>query len=176
MDLYDLRNEFDKSGIMTCFNGPFSHSIIEEIGKAVRNHLAAESISQDAVLDVFAVYIEMAQNVRNYLTVRNISQTDAASSIITIAKKDSSYIVSSGNIILQEDIQSICKRIEEINDMTPEERKKQYRELLRQEAVPGVLGAGLGLLEIAKRTSDKMRCSIRPIDESFGFITITAFI
>lgn len=176
MDLYKLRNEFDKSGIMMCFNGPFSHSIIEEIGKAVRNHLAAENIAQAAVLDVFAVYIELAQNVRNYLSLREITQTDAASSIITIARKGEAYAVSSGNIVLKADGESLCRRIDEVNIMTPEERKRQYRELLRRDTKPGALGAGLGFLEIAKRSSAKMSCSIQTVDNTCSFITQTAFI
>ena len=63
MDLYDLSNEFDNAGIMICFNGPFYYSIIEEGGKALRNHLEAENIAQKALMDVFAVYIEMAQKL-----------------------------------------------------------------------------------------------------------------
>lgn len=176
MDLYELRNEFDKSGIMMCFNGPFSHSIIEETGKAMRNHLEAENIAQVAVLDVFAVYIELAQNVRNYLTLRDITASDAMSSIIAIARKDDGYAVSSGNVVLIADGETLCKRIDEVNGMNPEELKRQYRTLLRQETAPGALGAGLGFLEIAKRSSKKMACSIRNIDETYGFFTLTAFI
>lgn len=176
MDLYDLRNNFDKLGIMMCFNGPFSHCIIEEIGKAVRNHLAAENIAQAAVLDVFAVYIELAQNVRNYLALHETTLSDATSSIITIAKRESVYAVSSGNIVLKPDGEAICLRINEVNAMTPEERKRQYRELLRRDVEPGALGAGLGFLEIARHTSQKMTCSIRAVDNSYGFITQTAFI
>lgn len=176
MDLYELRNEFDKFGIMMCFNGPFSHSIIEEIGKAVRNHLAAENIAQAAVLDVFAVYIELAQNVRNYLALREITLSDATSSIITIAKKGESYAVSSGNIVLKADGEALLRRINEVNAMTPEERKRQYRELLRRNVEPGALGAGLGFLEIAKRSSEQMSCSMRNVDDTYGFITQTAFI
>lgn len=176
MDLYELRNEFDKAGIMTCFNGPFSHSIIEEIGKAVRNHLAEENIPQNAVLDVFAVYIEMAQNVRNYLAVREITQAEAASSIITIARHSSGYKLSSGNCMLNSDGSGLCARIDEINSMTPEERKRNYRELLRRDVEPGSLGAGLGFLEIAKRTTANMQYSIRKIDETYSFITLTAFV
>ena len=78
MDLYNLREQFDASGMMMCFNGPFSHSIIEEIGTALRNHLAAENIARAAVLDVFAVYIELAQNVRNYLTLRGLGQGETS--------------------------------------------------------------------------------------------------
>jgi hypothetical protein len=176
MDLYDLRNEFDKLGIMMCFNGPFSHSIIEEIGKALRNHLAAENIAQAAVLDVFAVYIELAQNMRNYLVLHEFTQSDATSSIITIAKRKAGYAVSSGSIVLKGDGEAICQRINEINAMTPEERKRQYHELLRRDLEPEALGAGLGFLEIARRSSEKMTCSVRSVDSTCVFITQTAFI
>jgi hypothetical protein len=176
MDLYDLRNEFDKSGIMMCFNGPFSHSIIEETGKAMRNHLAAENIAQVAVLDVFAVYIELAQNVRNYLTVREINPSEAMSSIIAIAKKGTRYAVSSGNMVLHSDGEALQARVTEVNGMSPEERKQRYRELLRRETTPGSLGAGLGFLEMAKRTSEKIDCSVRVVDTTYGFFTLTVLI
>lgn len=176
MDLYELRTEFDKSGIMMCFNGPFSHSIIEETGKAMRNHLTAESIAQASVLDVFAVYIELAQNVRNYLEVREITPPEAMSSIIAIAKNGDGYSISSGNMVLHEDGKALLARVEEVNGMTPEERKCQYRELLRRDAAPGSLGAGLGFLEIAKRTTAKLDCCFRVVDDTFGFFTLTAFI
>lgn len=176
MDLYDLRKDFDRSGIMMCFNGPFSHSIIEEIGIALRNHLAAENIAQAAVLDVFAVYIELAQNVRNYLALRDITLDEASSSIITIAHWKDGYAVSSGNFILNSDAEILCSRIEEINGLTPEERKRQYREQLRRDVQPSALGAGLGFLEIAKRSSANMVCSVREVDETYCFFSLTAFI
>lgn len=176
MDLYDLKSEFDKSGIMMCFNGPFSHSIIEETGKAMRNHLEAENIAQVAVLDVFAVYIELAQNVRNYLTIREISPPEAMSSIIAIAKRGEGYAVSSGNVVLKADADTICKRIAEVNALTPEELKKQYRQQMRMEVPAGAPGAGLGFLEIAKRSTSKMTCSVRTIDPVYDFFTLSAFI
>lgn len=176
MDLYDLRKDFDESGIMMCFNGPFSHSIIEEIGTALRNHLAAENIAKAAVLDVFAVYIELAQNVRNYLLLRQITQSEANSSIITIAHSGDGYAVASGNFILNTDADTLCARIKEINGLTPDERKRQYREQMRRDPAPMALGAGLGLLEIAKRSSANMVCSVRAIDDTYGFFSLTAFI
>lgn len=176
MDLYDLRKDFAASGIMMCFNGPFSHSIIEEIGVALRNHLAAEDIAKAAVLDVFAVYIELAQNVRNYQALREITQSEAASAIITIAHQGDGYAVASGNLILNEDAERLCSSIEEINNLTPDERKLRYREQMRRDVKPSAFGAGLGLLEIAKRSSQKMICSVRSVDETYGFFSLTAFI
>lgn len=176
MDLYDLRQEFAETGIMMCFNGPFSHSLIEEIGIALRNHLAAENIAQAAVLDVFAVFIELAQNVRNYLAFRGFSKNESGSSIITIARWGNGYTVSSGNIIQHEDAEPLCKRIDEINAMTPEERRRRYREQMRSEVKPSAPGAGLGLFEIAKRSSAALTYSVRKVDDQHGFFSLTVFI
>lgn len=176
MDLYSLRNQFAESGMMMCFNGPFSHSIIEEIGTALRNHLSAENIARAAVMDVFAVYIELAQNVRNYLLLRGLDQGESASSIITIARWGNGYAVSSGNTILKEDGEPLCARIKEINVMAPDVLKRHYKEQMRREVQPDALGAGLGLLEIARRSSEPVACSIRDIDDKFAFFSLTAFI
>ena len=176
MDLYNLREQFDASGMMMCFNGPFSHSIIEEIGTALRNHLAAENIARAAVLDVFAVYIELAQNVRNYLTLRGLGQGEPSASIITIARWGEGYAISSGNMILKEDAAPLCARIDAINSMTPEELKRNYKEQMRRDVQPDALGAGLGLLEIARRSSAPMRSELREVDQTYLFFSLTAYV
>lgn len=176
MDLLELRNEFDKMGIMMCFNGPFYHSIIEELGVAIRNHLAAQNIAQENLMGVFAVYIEMAQNVRNYLTSKGIAITEAASSIITIGRRDEGYVVSSGNIVLNPDVESLCMRIDNVNSMTRDEVKIQFRKQMRRDVAPDAMGAGLGLLEITKRSSEKMTYAVKDLDTTSKFFTLTAYI
>lgn len=176
MDLYSLREQFDASGMMICFNGPFSHSIIEELGTALRNHLAAENIARAAVLDVFAIYIELAQNVRNYQTLRALGQGETAASIITISRWQNGYAVSSGNMIMKEDTIMLCERIAELNALAPEELKRRYKEQMRRETPSDALGAGLGLLEIARRSSSPMTCAVRELDGPYAFFSLTAFI
>ena len=64
--MFDLRERFDNEKILLCFNGPISRSLIEEIGNALRNYMKSEQASPAAALDVFAVYIELTQNIRHY--------------------------------------------------------------------------------------------------------------
>jgi len=176
MDLFKLREEFSQEGIMMCFNGPFSHSIIEEIGTAIRNHLAAENIARMAVQDVFAVYIEMTQNARNYLVSRDINTGDAGSATITIAKQGESYAVTSGNLVRTEDIADLSARLDHINDLDRDGLKKKIRQQLRNEVPPGALGAGIGLMEIAKRAVAKLEYSIRNINDQYAFFTLTVLV
>ena len=161
---------------MICFNGPFYHSIIEEIGKALRNHLAAENIAQEALMDVFAVYIEMAQNIRNYLTLQGNTNTEVDSSIVTIGRSGAGYVVSSGNIVQHTDVEMLCMRIDEVNALTHDEIKSEYRKQMRRDMAPDAIGAGLGLLVIAKRSSEKMTYAVRDLDNTNKFFTLTAYI
>lgn len=172
MDLFQLREQFSKDGIMMCFNGPFSHSIIEEMGTAIKNHLANENIARVAVQDVFAAYIEMTQNARNYLTRRDVPTGDTGSATIMIAKKDDVYVVTSGNVVLREDIAELTARIDGINALDPDSLKKEIRRQLRSELPPGALGAGIGLMEMAKRSASGLEYSIRGIDDRFSFFTL----
>jgi hypothetical protein len=170
MDLFQLREQFSREGIMLCFNGPFSHSIIEEIGTAIRNHLSAEKMAPMSVQDVFAVYIEMAQNARNYLTTHELPPCHAAAATIVIARRNGCYVVTAGNVILTEDMRELCNRIDRINTLPDPELKRHIRQQLRSELPPGASGAGVGLMEIARRSSERLAYNIREIDERYGFL------
>jgi len=176
MDLYDLKEQFDTSGTLLCFNGLFYHGIIEEIGNAMRNHIAQESSAKESLMDVFAVYIELVQNISNYITLRGITGLAEASSTVAIARNSGKYVVSSGNIILHTDVDAVCMRVDEVNAMSRDEIKTQYRKQMRRDVAPNALGAGLGLLEIAKRSSAKMTYVVREMNSVNKFFTLTAYI
>ena len=76
IDLFTMRENYNRQQIMLCFNGPISRSLIEEIGNALRNYLSAEQVQPSAAMDVFAVYIEMTQNIRHYARTKNWADQD----------------------------------------------------------------------------------------------------
>ena len=47
---------------------------------------------------------------------------------------------------------------------------------MRGEIKPTEMGAGLGLFEIAKRSSAALTYSIRKVDDHHGFFSLTVFI
>lgn len=173
MDLFQLREEFSKKGIMMCFNGPFSHSIIEEIGIAVKNYLAAEKSSKAAVQDVFSTYVEMTQNARNYLVLKGMSTGDAGAATIVIAKQEEKYILTAGNTVRKEDVEALKTRIDRINALGADELKTLIRQQLRTEAPPGALGAGIGLMEIARRAASRLDYSFHDVDGENTFFTLS---
>jgi len=168
-----IQETFLEQGILLCFNGSFTHGIIEEIGSAIRRHLEAERRAKGVIADVFAVYVEQAQNVRNYLERKNLSTGPDSSAILVIGSDNGGFTVCSGNCIEKEDVSDLVARIDRINSEDKAGLKRLYRERLRAERAPDATGSGLGLVDIARRVSGKLEYRIEPKNARCDFFSFS---
>ncbi|PWR75561.1 SiaB family protein kinase [Methanospirillum stamsii] len=170
-DLLQLKEIFNRKGVLISFNGSLTNSIIEEIGNAIRQYLVDNKHGKGTISDVFAVYIEQTQNVRNYLKISGLEEK-YWSTILVISNKDGNYQVSSGNSIRKQDVPTLLARLEQINNLDQAGLKKLYKEQLRKERNPVSLGAGLGLIEIARHAKEKLDYQFDEIDENCDFFSL----
>jgi hypothetical protein len=176
LDLYALRETFNKQRIMLCFNGPISHSLIEELGRAVRNYLEAEQAQPGAAMDVFAVYIEMTQNIRQYAALHNYGDLDAAGTVVVGRDDLGRYIVSAGNVVEMADGRALMARLEELAPLDKAALKAAYKEQLRRPRSEAAgSGAGLGLIDIARKASAPLSGTLATQGER-GYFSLTAII
>lgn len=175
LDLYALQQSYNRNGVMLCFNGPLTKSLIEEIGHALRNYMRNESAS--TAMDVFAAYIEMTQNIRHYAASKGWTENQASATVVIAQNGDGHYVVSAGNIVEGEDGPPLVARIEELACLGKPELKAAYKEQLRKPRdEASVSGAGLGLLDIARKASSPFACSLRELDNGQAFFTLIATI
>ncbi|MEH6493570.1 biofilm regulation protein kinase SiaB [Halopseudomonas sp.] len=177
IDLFAMREHFNNQQIMLCFNGPISRSLIEEIGNALRNYLSAEHAHPSAAMDVFAVYIEMTQNISHYTRARQWSEQEAGATVVVSRNQDGRYVVSAGNLIEMPDGENLLGAVEGLAGMDKAELKAAYKEQLRRprdEARPS--GAGLGLIDIARKSSEPLQASLQPLAAGRGFFSLRAVI
>lgn len=176
-DLFQMRESFNRQQIMLCFNGPISRSLIEEIGNALRNYLSAEQVQPSSAMDVFAVYIEMTQNIRHYARLRQWSDQEAEATVVVSRNGSGCYVVSAGNVVESADGEGLLRRIEELAGMDKAGLKAAYKEQLRRPREnDDVSGAGLGLIDIARKSSAPLRAVLQPLAESRAFFSLSAVI
>jgi len=176
--LYELKETFNTEGILICFAGPFSHSIIEELGNAVKRYMAAEQLTKDTMTDVFSTFIEQTQNVRNYARKKadeGNQEHDFSSGIVVIGKSGSGYEVSSGNIVEKADIRKALDTLDMLKDLDKKELKSLYKETLRKPAAAGA-NAGLGLIDMARKASQPLHYTLREMDDRYCFFSLKAII
>ncbi|SCK16111.1 biofilm regulation protein kinase SiaB [Vogesella sp. LIG4] len=177
LDLFGMRESFNRQQIMLCFNGPISRSLIEEIGNALRNYLLADHAHPSSAMDVFGVYIELTQNIRHYSQQQGWSEQDSTATVVVARDAEGHYVVSAGNIILQRDGEALLARIQSLSGLDKVELKARYKEQLRMPREAGTSsGAGLGLIDIARKSSAPLQASLRQLTDGRAFVSVRAVI
>ena len=175
-NILNLRNQLNQHGVIMSFTGPFSQGIIEEIGDALRNYLETKNNSRGEIFKVFSVFIEQTQNIKNYafqLADNQEQEKILLSGILNIGFNKDKYFVSSGNLIKKEDIEDLKNRLETIKNYSQKELTSVYRKKLRASKNNDSQGAGLGLIEMARKASDNISFDFEKIDETYEFFTLT---
>lgn len=177
IDLFSLRTHFNRNRILLCFNGPISRSLIEEIGNALKNYLQAENAQPTAAMDVFSIYIEMTQNIRHYAQSRGYGDLESAATVIVARDAEERYLVQAGNIVEAADGEALLARVDALASMDKAQLKATYKTQLRQPRdAAATTGAGLGLIDVARKSSLPLKGNLSPIDEKRAFFSLCAFI
>ncbi len=177
LDLFGLRTHFNQHRILLCFNGPISRSLIEEIGNALKNYLHADNAQPGAAMDVFSVYIEMTQNIRHYAQSRNYGEQDSSATVIVARDEEGHYLVQAGNLVETTDGEALLERVEQLACMDKNSLKAAYKTQLRQPREDNATsGAGLGLIDVARKSSQPLIASLSPIHQTQAFFSLRAVI
>jgi hypothetical protein len=95
--------------------------------------------------------------------------------ILVGCKNDEYFIVGGNRVNLKQKIK-IEDALKIISTMNPEELKKYYKEKRRSNPDAESKGAGLGLIEMAKRSSKPIEYNFETIDDDNFYFTIKTII
>jgi hypothetical protein len=177
--LTDIQTLLGSNHILTCFSGRFSQGLIEELGVAIKNHMRSEARSKTVIYNVFSIYIEQTQNIKNYAFSKEESPTGnqiANSAIVCIGTVNDSYFIWSGNLIENIDVALLQTKLDSLAVRNKDELKQLYKEQLKKDSNPDNQGAGLGLIDIARKAAIPIEYSFHQIDEVFSFYEIKVVI
>jgi hypothetical protein len=177
-NLASLRQFFNAERILICFNGPISRNLIGEIGQALRSHIEGSRGDGSTAMDVFSVYIEMSQNIRHYAGTVGYGDAEASATVVIATTPDQRFAVSAGNLVELADGHALVERVQALASLDKAGLKALYKQQLRQPREPQrSTGAGLGLIEIARRASEPLEVSLEPqADGGRGFLILRAII
>lgn len=173
IDLFSLQQTYNQQRIMLCFNGPLTRSLIEEIGIALRNYMERENATASSATDVFGAYIELTQNIRHYAASKGWDDAEALATVVIARDGNGHYVVSAGNILESADGPELEARVRKLASMDKAQLKAEYKEQLRKPREDGAAtGAGLGLIDLARKASEPLSCSLRTLEDGRAFVSM----
>jgi len=174
LDLFALQQRYTEQGILLCFNGPLSSSLIEEIGKALRNHMESQSITPSSAMDVFGVYIELTQNIRHYFQTHD--WPEAVATVVIARDEAGHYLVSAGNRVQLADGRALLERVAALATLDKAALRARYKEQMRAPRADAASGAGLGLIDMARKASAPMQAQLQELADGSAFFSLTVAI
>ena len=89
-----------------------------------------------------------------------------------IGRHDSDFFIVTGNRIENSQIDGFEKKVKEINSWNHDSMRDIYSEKLGKSKYSEKGGAGLGLIDIYKRSGRKLKYSIEQIDDHLSFLSL----
>lgn len=118
---------------------------------------------------LFMFVLESLQNVSRHSDHNQYADM----SLVVYSKTGKGYTVTTGNVIESEKIADLKSKLDEINNLESGEIRSVYRQMLSHAEFSSKGGAGLGLIEMAKKTGNKLDYDFIRLDDKFSYFILS---
>lgn len=175
LDIFEFYDKMERSNIMLSFKGEITSDLLTSILQIMEAKLDNFEEKSKTKKRVYNVLVECLQNL--YHHVDEVAPVDdrskrARTAIFMIGKDDEMYNIMTGNYIITENIPPLTEKMDRINKMDKDELKALYKEILNNDSFSEKGGGGLGLVDIARRTGQKLGYNFKLIDDEYSFFSL----
>jgi hypothetical protein len=175
--VYDFYVKMKKNNINLAYEGEITHQITKAFTSLTENNMIKEEDYNTVQKKVFHVMVECLQNISKHAENRNnIVTSKDGRGIFMISKDESEYNVTTGNVVDSDKVSILRDILENINKLDNAGLKKLYKQQMREGRLSERGGAGLGFIDIARKTGQKLIYSFLTINEDKSFFVLTSTI
>jgi len=174
VDVFDIYDKMERNNILLSFKGEITSDLLTSILQIMENKMENMQEEPKMKKKVYNVLVECLQNLYHHLDDMGEGQSNdkIRSAIFMIGKLDNKYSIFTGNYILNENIHGLKTRLDEVNSLNKEELKEYYKKVLNNGEMSLKGGGGLGMIDIARKTGEKLGYNFLEIDNKVSFFTL----
>lgn len=151
------------------FLGSLSQSKLDKVLDEVEHQLNIRNTQKIVLKRIVNILIESLQNIYRYTKNRDSEFTEM---FVIIKSGNDGHTIITGNYLRDEDVEGIKSRIEMVNALGIEELRDLYRGVLDIGEASHEGGAGLGIIDMAKKSSGKILAEFDEVDNNHAFFTL----
>ncbi|MFW6222337.1 MAG: SiaB family protein kinase [Bacteroidota bacterium] len=180
---FDLNKYYDEltenQDTLMTFKGSVSSGLINEVLEDVESKLLDANEAVRVRKKVYNVMVESLQNLYHHVDDLPDDlgpEIDHKFGLLVISKLPEGYKITTGNFINSHKIKHLKDKIDKINSLTPEELKDMYKFILNHQKLSAKGGGGLGLVDISRKTGNKLHYRFIPVNNDYYFFVLEVFI
>lgn len=176
-NVYNLFKTLEQESILLSFKGVVTSDLLSSVLQIMESKLAYLEDSPKIKKKVFNVLVECLQNLYHHIDdsvegKNDVEEIETKSAVFMIARVDGNFHVRTGNYIDKESGNELLEKLERINSLTKDELKAYYQEVLSLGALSEKGTAGLGMIDIARKSGNKLEYDFIEVNEEFDFFCL----
>lgn len=177
VDIFDFYDKMERNNIMLSFKGDVTSELLTSILQIMETKLDNMQEEPKIKRKVYNVLVECLQNLYHHMDeipkgTDGEPDKKIRSAIFMIGKLDNQYNIITGNYIRSGNVDSLKNRLDEINKLSKEELKDYYKLVLNNGEMSSKGGGGLGMIDIARKTGQKLNYNFQPVDDNYSFFSL----
>lgn len=174
--IFDRYTNLQIKDITLLFEGQITHQVMKALTGLVEEQL--DEVEDDKVLRrVYHVMVESLQNINRHAeSYEYRGHPYPGMGLVLVAKNKQRFQVTTGNIIETAHAEEIAKFLGKLNSMDTDALDDLYKKQLREGIVSPRGGAGLGFIDIKRKTGNYLDYSFVNIDDETTFFIFTSTI
>jgi len=177
IDAFDLYSKMESNKILLSFKGSITSELLTSVLQIMETKMEDLNEAPKTKKKVFNVLVECLQNLYHHIDEFEVvgSQEEISkkkSAIFMISRQEDHYDIITGNFIAVENIEEVTQKINHINSLDRPALKAYYKDVLNNGEMSSKGGGGLGFIDIAKKSGQKLEYNFMEIDELHSFFTL----
>ncbi|MBL1281172.1 MAG: hypothetical protein COA33_012915 [Fluviicola sp.] len=176
-DVYDFYQKLEDEQVILSFKGDFTSELLTSFLHILEARMVELGTDNRKKRRVFNVLTESFQNLYHHIDEFNSGDSITKRSALIIVKHvDNNFVVRTGNYVKNNDIQNLKRKLAMVNSLDSDELKGLYRMKLENDPRTDKGTAGLGLIDIARKSKSKLDYDFIDIDASSSFFCLKVVI
>lgn len=175
LNINEYYNDLTKGDVLLAFKGSVTSGLINEVLEAIEEKFDKYDEVGKVRKKMYNVLVESLQNLYHHVEDKpeGVDDVESKFGIVIVVKDDNQYKVTTANFVNASKIQHLKDKIDKINSLTRDELKDMYKFILNHQKLSAKGGGGLGLVDIARKTGNKLDYSFYDYNGKYYFFRLT---
>jgi len=171
--IYDLHKMMMAHNVILIYEGDFTQETTKSILSMTERNLEQSGEESGIKKRIFNVMVEALQNiVKHSDEAKEGVEAGHHAAIFLIGHEKSQYSIMSGNPVKNVNIPSLKNALERINSLDKDGLKELYKEIIKNTTISEKGGAGLGFVDMARKSGEKLEWAFIPMTDELSFFCL----
>ncbi|UKN02975.1 SiaB family protein kinase [Paracrocinitomix mangrovi] len=173
--VYEIYKQLEEKHVLLSFKGMITSELLTTILQIMESKMEHMDEKPKVKRKVFNILVECLQNLYHHIDQedRIHMPLEDKSALLMIAKREFEYEITTGNYMKAEDVQPLKEKLDLVNSMNKDELKAYYKQVLSEGSLSQKGTAGLGMIDIARKSGEKLDYNFSPINDTTTFFSLS---